>query len=98
MAKREKVDSMKVVMEVEAGKLHDRIKKLREERGLSQNDLARAADMTVQNIQKIEQGYAKSIPYETLDAIAKALDYPTKKLMKPQPEDAAKDDSEVFAA
>ncbi len=39
MAKREKVDSMKVVMEVEAGKLHDRIKKLREERGLSQNDL-----------------------------------------------------------
>lgn len=86
MAKREKVDSMKVVMELDAGKLHLRIRELREERKLSQNDLARKADMTVQNIQKIEQGYAKSIPYETLDAICKALDYPINKMMKTQPE------------
>ncbi len=98
MAKREKVSSMSVLMEVEAGKLHDRIKKVRETRRLSQNDLARAVEMTVQNIQKIEQGYTKAIPYETLEAICKALDYPIEKMMKPLPEEVPKGKSKTVAA
>lgn len=80
--KREKVNSMNVAIEVDAGKLWERIQATRQARGMSQNELARAADMTVQNLQKIEQGYTKSIPYETLDAICKALGVSTKKMMK----------------
>ena len=57
MAKRQKVDSMSVLMEVDAGNLYARIQNLRKARGMSQNELARATDMTVQNIQKIVQGY-----------------------------------------
>ncbi len=98
MAKREKVDSMKVLMEVDAGKLNIRIKNLREARRMSQNDLARAADMTVQNLQKIEQGYTKAIPYETLDAICKALDCPTKKMMKPLPNEISESEDEAEVA
>lgn len=97
MAKREKVDSMKVLMEVNAGKLNIRIKNLREARRMSQNELARAAEMTVQNLQKIEQGYTKAIPYETLDAICKALNYPTKKMMKPSSDETSEDEAGVAA-
>ena len=97
MAKREKVDSMKVLMEVDAGKLNIRIKNLRETRRMSQNELARAADMTVQNLQKIEQGYTKAIPYETLDAICKALNFPTQKMMKSSPDEVSDDEAEVAA-
>lgn len=98
MAKRQKVDSMSVLMEVDAGNLYARIQNLRKARGMSQNELARATDMTVQNIQKIEQGYTKSIPYETLDAICNALNYPTKKIMKPLPDEISEDKADASAA
>ena len=89
---------MKITMEIEAGQLHIRLKKLRKARGMSQNELARQVDMTVQNIQKIEQGRTKSIPYESLDAICKALGYSTKKIMKPDFEQAEPDSRKAHAA
>lgn len=80
--KRERTNSMFVLMPVDVGSLHQRIQRVRKDAGLSQNDLARKAGMTVQNLQKIEQGYTKHLPYETLEAICGALDYPVSKIMK----------------
>lgn len=51
-----------------------RLKELRERKGLSQNALARQLEMSLNNIQKIEYGTAKSIPLETLERICLALD------------------------
>jgi len=49
------------------------LKRVRESKGLSQNELARITKMSPQNIQKIEQGLSKSITYETLDRLCSAL-------------------------
>ncbi len=49
------------------------LKEIRTKRGLSQNGLAQQVGMTLQNIQKIEYGQAKSIPLDTLDKLCKAL-------------------------
>ncbi|MER3491421.1 MAG: transcriptional regulator [Mastigocladus sp. ERB_26_2] len=51
-----------------------RLKQLREDKGLSQNALARQLEMSLANIQKIEYGKAKSIPLDTLEKICVALD------------------------
>ncbi|WP_315791326.1 helix-turn-helix domain-containing protein [Fischerella sp. JS2] len=51
-----------------------RLKQLREDKGLSQNALARELEMSLANIQKIEYGKAKSIPLDTLEKICLALD------------------------
>ncbi|PLZ95007.1 transcriptional regulator [Fischerella thermalis CCMEE 5268] len=51
-----------------------RLKQLREDKGLSQNALARQLEMSLANIQKIEYGKAKSIPLDTLEKICLALD------------------------
>jgi putative transcriptional regulator len=51
-----------------------RLKKLRENQGLSQNALARKLEMSLANIQKIEYGKAKSIPLDTLEKLCLALD------------------------
>ena len=50
------------------------LQELRKSRGLSQNDLARLTRMSPQNIQKIEQGEAKSMTFKTLERFCKALD------------------------
>ncbi|MBP0016899.1 MAG: helix-turn-helix domain-containing protein [Cyanobacteria bacterium SBLK] len=50
------------------------LKELREGRGLSQNQLANKIEMSPQTIQKIEQGIAKSLTFETLDRLCIALD------------------------
>ena len=50
------------------------LKQIREKRGLSQNKLAQMMTMSLQNIQRIEYGDAKSIPLETLDRLCEALD------------------------
>ena len=50
------------------------LKQIREIRGLSQNKLAQIMTMSLQNIQRIEYGDAKSIPLETLDRLCEALD------------------------
>ena len=49
------------------------LKQIREKRGLSQNKLAQIMTMSLQNIQRIEYGDAKSIPLETLDRLCEAL-------------------------
>jgi putative transcriptional regulator len=51
-----------------------RLKEMRNARGLSQNALARALEMSLGNIQKIEYNKAKSIPLDTLDNMCRILD------------------------
>ncbi|MFB2982495.1 helix-turn-helix domain-containing protein [Microseira sp. BLCC-F43] len=50
-----------------------RLKQVRESRELSQYELAKLIDMSPQNIQKLEQGRAKGIQLDTLDALCEAL-------------------------
>lgn len=50
-----------------------RLKEVRLSRQLSQNKLAQLVGMTLQNVQRIEYGDAKSIPLETLDKLCHAL-------------------------
>jgi putative transcriptional regulator len=49
------------------------LKQVREARNLSQNKLAQLIGMSLQNVQRIEYGDAKSIPLETLDKLCEAL-------------------------
>ena len=49
------------------------LQEVRKSKGLSQNDLARLTQMSPQNIQKIEQGDAKSLTFITLGRLCKAL-------------------------
>jgi putative transcriptional regulator len=50
-----------------------RLKHVRESKGLSQYELAQNSGMSPQNIQKLEQGRAKGIQLDTLDALCEAL-------------------------
>ncbi|XGB43974.1 MAG: helix-turn-helix transcriptional regulator [Nodosilinea sp. LVE1205-7] len=47
---------------------------MREAKGLSQNALARALEMSLANIQKMEYNKAKSIPLDTLERLCLTLD------------------------
>jgi putative transcriptional regulator len=49
------------------------LQEVRKLKGLSQNELARLTDMSPQNIQKIEQGEAKSLTFKTLERFCKVL-------------------------
>lgn len=49
------------------------LQEVRKSQGLSQNELARLIQMSPQNIQKIEQGDAKSLTFVTLERLCKAL-------------------------
>lgn len=49
------------------------LQEVRRSKGLSQNELARLIHMSPQNIQKIEQGDAKSLTFVTLGRLCKAL-------------------------
>ena len=49
------------------------LKQVRQSRKLSQNKLAQLVGMSLQNIQRIEYGDAKSIPLDTLDKLCEAL-------------------------
>ncbi|MDJ0600476.1 MAG: helix-turn-helix transcriptional regulator [Crocosphaera sp.] len=49
------------------------LQEIRKSQGLSQNDLARRTGMSPQNIQKIEQGEAKSLTFRTLGLFCQAL-------------------------
>ena len=51
-----------------------RLKELREAKGFSQNALARALEMSLANIQKMEYNKAKSIPLDTLERLCLTLD------------------------
>lgn len=49
------------------------LQEVRKSKGLSQNELARLTNMSPQNIQKIEQGEAKSLTFKTLSKFCQAL-------------------------
>ena len=51
-----------------------RLKEIRSERRISQNELARRLEMSLANVQKIEYGKAKSIPLATLDKLCQILE------------------------
>ena len=49
------------------------LKKIRTQKGLSQNQLARLVDTSLQNIQKIEYGKTKGIQYDMLNKLCYIL-------------------------
>lgn len=49
------------------------LQEVRKSQGLSQNDLARLTSMSLQNIQKIEQGGAKSLTFKVLTKFCQIL-------------------------
>jgi putative transcriptional regulator len=49
------------------------LQEVRKSKGLSQNELARLTNMSPQNIQKIEQGEAKSLTFKTLSRFCQVL-------------------------
>ncbi|MHC5916733.1 MAG: helix-turn-helix domain-containing protein [Nostoc sp.] len=51
-----------------------KLKKTRETKGLSQNELARKTGYSLQNIQKIEQGRAASITFDALGRFCEVLE------------------------
>ena len=63
-------------------KLQINIRKLREKSGLSQEKLARLADVANNTIIKIESGENQNPTLETLQKIAKALDITIDDLVK----------------
>jgi len=60
----------------------DRVRELRRRRGLTQEDLAQQAGLSVQVVQKLEQGRC-SVRFETLHAIARVLGAQTVALVVP---------------
>ena len=57
------------------GRMNNRIKTYRKKQGLTQTDLANLAELNIRQIQKIENGEAKTenITLKTMQAIAQAL-------------------------
>lgn len=75
---------MQVLIQVEIPDLHKQIYDARNRAGLTQNELSRRADMSFQNVQRIERGEekggAKSMPVETLEQVLEALGLPSDEL------------------
>nr|WP_318655541.1 helix-turn-helix transcriptional regulator [Pseudanabaena sp. PCC 6802] len=58
-----------------------RLKEVREEKGLSQFELAQLTEMSPQNIQKLEQSRSKGIQFDTLERLCTALEVDIKDLL-----------------
>lgn len=71
------------------------LKKVRTERGLSQNKLAQQIGTTLQNIQKIEYGNTKGIQYDVLSKLCKVLNCQPGDLLVETPD--KDDDHEAIA-
>jgi len=75
---------MQVLIQVEIPDLQKRIYDARNQAGMTQNELSRRANMSFQNVQRIERGEekggAKSIPVETLLQVLDALGLPSDKV------------------
>ncbi len=52
-----------------------KIKELRKEKGLTQDELAKRADITRVTLGKLERGYVGAVSIKTLDMILQALDH-----------------------
>jgi len=55
-------------------KIQFNLKKVRESRGISQNELARKLEMSGTGVQRYEWGNIKSIPFEMLERFCEVLD------------------------
>jgi len=75
---------MQVLIHVDIPGLHKQIYDARNRVGLTQNELSRRAEMSFQNVQRIERGEekggAKSMPVETLEQVLEALGLPSEEL------------------
>ena len=60
----------------------DNIRKIRKQKGLSQEKLARLADIALNTLTKIESGFAKRPTVQTVYKIAKALNVKVDDLIK----------------
>jgi len=60
------------------------IKKLRKEKGISQDRLSKLADLSLNTIVNIEAGNNPNPTFETLQKIAKAFEIPIDELLKKQ--------------
>lgn len=58
------------------------LREVRQARGLTQEELARKAGMTLGNVQRIEYGRAKSIPLDTLENFCQVLNCEAGDLLK----------------
>ena len=58
---------------IEGTQMIFRLKEIRTERELSQNQLAVKINMSPTNLQRYEQGRVKSIPFDVLELFCKAL-------------------------
>ena len=65
-----------------SSKIGEKIKKLRQQKKMSQDRLSKKADLALNTILKIETGENSNPTLETLQKIAKALDIPLEKLIK----------------
>lgn len=59
--------------QVKKEKLNNQLKKLRQERGISQEDLARQADLKLSNLAKLEGGFNSNPTLLTLVSLAEIL-------------------------
>jgi transcriptional regulator with XRE-family HTH domain len=62
----------------------DRLKELRQERHLSQERLARMAELAVRTVARVEAGEGE-VKFVTLQRLAKALDLPVTALVDEEP-------------
>lgn len=60
----------------------DNIKKIRKKKGLTQDKLARKADITYTTLTKLEENVVKKPSVQTVAKIAKALDINIEELIK----------------
>lgn len=72
------MERMKVSFTIDVPELEDILRDARNSLDLSQNDLAHqirllGMKITPQNIQKIESGETKALPYETLEMLCQGL-------------------------
>lgn len=58
------------------------LKKIRKEKGVSQDKLSKIADVSVNTIVKLESGKSPNPTIETLSSIAKALEVTVNELIK----------------
>ncbi len=62
-----------------------KLKEMRERKGVSQNALARALNMSLANVQKIEYGKAKSMSFELADRLCDVLECEIQELLHREP-------------
>jgi transcriptional regulator with XRE-family HTH domain len=71
--------------------LADRVRTLRQERGLTQAALARAANLRLSHVTRIEHGIIPDPQWSTVQALARGLQVAVTALQHPEPEAGEED-------